>query len=108
MTTASAALGCLNHKYLPLYGGGVADALVCPVLLTGAAAVGVSRIINDKHWISDVMVGWAVGGLIGFGLPYGLHYAPSAVKVALQPTPQTAIVPWANEESGGLRFVGLL
>jgi hypothetical protein len=108
MTTASAALGCLNHHYLPLYGGGVADAIVCPVLLTGAATVGVARIVNDKHWISDVLVGWAVGGAIGFGLPYALHYAPSAVKVAMQPTPNTALVPWADETSGGVRFVGSL
>jgi PAP2 superfamily len=108
MTTASAALGCLNHSYLPMYGGGIADDIVCPVLITGAATVGVARIVNDKHWMTDVLAGWAVGGLIGFGLPYALHYGPSAVRVALRPTPTTAFVPWADPTSGGLRFVGML
>ncbi len=108
MTTASAALGCLNHAYLPMYGGGIADALVCPVLLTGAVTVGLARIVNDKHWVSDVIIGWGVGGAIGFGLPYFLHYGPSAVKVALQPLPNTALLPWADPTSAGVRFVGAL
>jgi membrane-associated phospholipid phosphatase len=108
MTTASAGVGCMNHAYLPLYGGGVADALVCPVLLTGAATVGVLRIVTDKHWISDVIAGWALGGVIGFGLPYALHYSPSAVRSALQPRPNMAFIPWADSSSGGLQLVGLL
>jgi hypothetical protein len=108
MTTASAALGCVNHHYLPLYGGGLADALVCPVLLTGAATVGVARMVTDRHWVSDVLVGWAVGGALGFGLPYALHYGPTALKAAMRPTRSTALVPWADETSGGLRFVGML
>jgi membrane-associated phospholipid phosphatase len=108
MTAVSAALGCVNHHYLPLYGGGLADALVCPVLLTGAATVGVARMVTDRHWVSDVLVGWAVGGGLGFGLPYLLHYGPTAVKVAMRPTRTTAFVPWADETSGGLRFVGML
>jgi len=53
-------------------------------------------------------VGWAVGGAVGLGLPYALHYGPTALKVAMRPTPFTAFVPWADETSGGLRFVGML
>ena len=108
MVTASAALGCMNHYALPLYGGGLADDLVCPVLLTGAGTVGVMRMIADRHWATDVLAGWALGGIVGVGMPWLLHYSPAAVRSVMRPTPQTALIPWGNETSGGLQLMGEL
>ena len=36
-----------------------------PVLYAGAAAVGVSRMYNNRHWASDVMLGAAIGTFAG-------------------------------------------
>jgi membrane-associated phospholipid phosphatase len=44
------------------------------VLSTSAVTVGVLRGVADKHWASDNILGGLVGGAVGFGLPYLLHY----------------------------------
>jgi membrane-associated phospholipid phosphatase len=53
-----------NYKLAPVIWG---------VGLTSAAATGYLRIAADKHYLSDVLVGAAVGSLFGFGVPYLLH-----------------------------------
>jgi membrane-associated phospholipid phosphatase len=105
MTSANAGLACANHYHLKLYGGGIPDAAVCPILVTAAAGVGVLRMIADKHWLSDTVVGWVMGGSIGYGMPYLLHYRYA--RKVLVPLPNTALLPWANETSGGLSLMGL-
>jgi len=106
MTSANAGLACANHHFLPLYGGGVADAVVCPVMVASALTVGTLRIVADKHWLSDTVPSWIAGGAIGFGLPYLLHYR--FVHDAMSPLPNTAVVPWATGTSGGIDFMGQL
>ena len=106
MTSANAGLACAHHYSLPLYGGGAGDAVVCPVMVTAALSVGVLRIIADKHWLSDTLVGWALGGSIGYGLPYLLHYRP--VHQIVSPLPNTALLPFATSDTVGLQFAGLL
>jgi membrane-associated phospholipid phosphatase len=105
MTSVNAGLACANHYNLKLYGGGIPDAAVCPILVTAAASVGVLRMIADKHWLSDTLVGWALGGSIGYGMPYLLHYRYA--RKVLSPLPQTAIVPWADRTAGGLQLMGM-
>lgn len=106
MTSANAGLACANHHFLPLYGGGMADALVCPVMVASALSVGTLRIVADKHWLSDTVPAWLLGGAIGFGMPYLLHYR--YVRDAVSPLPNTALLPWATGTSAGLDFMGQL
>lgn len=74
MAFASAGLICMHHIYLDLYNNGVADAGTCAGALGVAAATGLLRVVGDQHYMSDVLIGAAVGTITGFGLPYVLHY----------------------------------
>jgi membrane-associated phospholipid phosphatase len=105
MTSANAGLACANHQHLKMYGGGIADAAVCPIMVTTAAGVGVLRIIADKHWLSDTVVSWILGGSIGYGLPYLLHYRH--VQKVISPLPNSALLPWGDATSAGVQFTGL-
>jgi membrane-associated phospholipid phosphatase len=53
------------------------DYKLAPVIwgvgLTSAAATGYLRIAADKHYVTDVLVGAAVGSAFGFAVPYFMH-----------------------------------
>ena len=72
--TTAAALTCLHHQHLPLFGGGFADLAPCLVMMSASAAAGILRLVYDEHWATDVMTGWAVGALSGYVLPSLLHF----------------------------------
>lgn len=95
---AAASLVCAEHDAIPLYGG-KADAAACGAALTIAAAVGVSRITSNNHHASDVLVGAAVGGAIGYWMPTLLHFR-SKKKTALG-----RLMPSVGPAGGGLTYV---
>ncbi len=69
-----AALTCVHHQHLPLYGGGVPDALACATMTAAATTTGILRLVSDRHWATDVLAGAAVGIVSGYILPSWLHY----------------------------------
>ncbi len=98
---ASAALVCMNHAYLDLYGGGVADAIPCVSSLVLAGVTGLLRIMGDMHYATDVITGAIMGTGVGLLLPYLLHYghddAPLTIEnehvsVSFLPTPVGASI----------------
>lgn len=70
----AAGLTCIHHAHLPLYGGEPADTLACAGALTLATATGLFRIIGDRHYLSDVLVGAAIGFSLGYVYPWLFHY----------------------------------
>jgi len=75
-TSATAAgLSCAHHLHLDLYGSKAADALACGVTSALAASTGLLRVMGDRHYVTDVLAGQAIGFGFGFGLPTLLHYA---------------------------------
>jgi membrane-associated phospholipid phosphatase len=72
--TTMAALTCVHHQHLPLYGGGVADLAPCVLMIGASGFEGVARMVADKHWASDVLLGWTVGALSGYVVPSLMHY----------------------------------
>ncbi|MET0390185.1 MAG: phosphatase PAP2 family protein [Polyangiales bacterium] len=69
----AAGLTCVHHKYLPLYGGAW-DMAACIESIAVAAATGIFRVIGDRHYLSDVIIGAAIGFSIGYIYPWLLHY----------------------------------
>jgi membrane-associated phospholipid phosphatase len=95
-TFAIAGLTCMHHAHLPLYGSAAADALACVTSLGVAGATGVTRIVGDQHYASDVLLGAGIGALSGTLMPYFLHYRtgdmperpkPGEVSIEVLPTP---------------------
>jgi membrane-associated phospholipid phosphatase len=70
----AAGLMCMHHAHIPLYGGGMPDVLACATSFAAAATVGALRVVSDRHFLSDALVGAAFGTLSGLGIPWLLHY----------------------------------
>ena len=86
----AAGLSCVHHAHLPIYGSRLADALACARDVTLATADGVLRILGDRHYVTDVMAGAAIGFTFGYGMPLLLHYSvPRAPLAQLTLTPMS-------------------
>lgn len=55
--------------------------------MTMAAGVGYLRVAGDAHWVTDVLAGAAVGGAIGFAVPWTLHRPRDGKGSAIQVLP---------------------
>lgn len=97
-----AALMCSHHAHLPLYGGGAGDVLACTTGLLGATISGMSRVVADRHYASDVIAAAFVGISSGYLLPELIHYHFSL------PTFGGSIVPAATGSDFGLTLIGTL
>ncbi len=67
-----AALVCIHHMELELLGPPW-DALSCAGGYAVAASTATFRVVADVHYFSDVLLGAAVGTLVGYSVPL-LHY----------------------------------
>jgi len=85
----AAGLSCAHHLHVALYGNPLADALACAGTLTLATATGTLRIVGDRHYTTDVLVGALIGFAVGYGMPTLLHYGrvqnDSAASNSMQP-----------------------
>jgi membrane-associated phospholipid phosphatase len=105
-----AGLTCVHHQHLPLYGGGVADLAPCVLMIGASLADGAGRLVADKHYASDVIVGWGVGAFAGYVVPSLLHYGfGSGRKVASVQTDGITLMPAPQvyPSGAGLGMVGV-
>lgn len=88
IVAASAGLVCAHHHYLPLWGSPLADASACMLATTGVFVTASSRLMADRHYASDVIIGMGVGFGIGYAVPALLHYSRdrAGVAVSVQPS----------------------
>lgn len=98
----AAGLTCANHAYFELYGSTLLDTGACVAMLSVATTTGALRIAADKHYLSDVLAGAAIGFLAGYAVPVLLHYADEAAGDAFS----MMTVPTIDDETVGLRVVG--
>ncbi|MEZ4438370.1 MAG: phosphatase PAP2 family protein [Polyangiaceae bacterium] len=104
LSFTSAALTCHHHIAFPLYGGGAGDVIACVSALFAASSVAYERILADRHWASDVLVGFAAGGLSGGLLPWLSFYGQPSTDVVAR----WSVAPTATPTGGGLSLQGLL
>lgn len=100
VSTAAAALACVHHLHVPLYGGGLPDQLACAGAASVALATSTLRLVGDMHYISDVVMGLGVGAASGFLLPYMLHYQLDGDGEA-----GGAWVPVADRDRMGVQYI---
>jgi membrane-associated phospholipid phosphatase len=104
IVTAAAAVSCTQHLSLHIFGSPW-DELTCGALVVGSMAVGTLRIVSDDHWASDILVGSTMGFLIGWGVPYAMHFHRSSPDSA-EPQAFVAPTPMALSHGGGLGLMG--
>jgi membrane-associated phospholipid phosphatase len=111
-STAASVLTCTQHLYIHLYGGPW-DALTCALTVTSDLTLAALRIMSDNHWTSDQLSGLALGSLIGWGVPYFMHYrqhrATAGDGAPAEPTKASAIVvpmPITLDRGGGMGLTG--
>lgn len=107
IAATGAGLTCAHHLNLPLYGGGASDILACTTMIALALTSGIARIINDRHWATDVTAGWLLGGLAGYGIPALLHYRPAPVERGIAHSSlQLRVLPMLAPETFGGTVIG--
>ena len=107
----AAGLVCVDHRYLPLFGGGAGDIAACAVMGAATAATAITRIVADRHYFSDGLIGAAIGFATGYGLPWLLHYRAGLAPEGTPPTtamPPVVLVPFGGPGTAGIGLVGLL
>jgi len=87
-SATAAGLSCAHHTHLALYGNKVADAIACGTTVALALSTATFRVMGDRHYVSDVVVGDFIGFGFGYAMPTLLHYVSSnttAASVTLLP-----------------------
>jgi len=109
MAAAGAGLTCAYAIKRGTWGEGRASRIAPCALGIGAAfTTGALRIVADKHWSTDVLVGLAVGGSVGYFDTWGpfdlLRFEVQSEELNLDA--RGLVLPYAEEGEFGLR-VGL-
>lgn len=73
-SNAATLAGLLCARHLHRRERSTYDAVVCGGAAAGAVATGVLRIISEKHFATDIIAGWVVGGFLGYYLPSRFDY----------------------------------
>jgi membrane-associated phospholipid phosphatase len=108
----AAGLTCVHHQHLPLYGGGAADVVACATTGALATTTGILRLVSDRHYASDVLVGTVIGIINGYLLPSWLHYGfgdsrkkvPTVIKTSFG---YVAPMPQVYQGGGGMGLAGI-
>ncbi len=102
----SAALVCLHHTELGLLGPeGGAAAATCATGMALASTVGLLRVLADRHYLTDVLVGAGVGILSGWLVPWLLHY--DVADPVTRDGGSATVAPMVDGETFGVQLFGV-
>ncbi len=108
---ASAALVCMYHDALDLFGEAWSDGIACGTAVAAAATTGLLRIVSDQHWVTDVLSGAVVGTAVGILVPWILHFQGGArPPLTGHEAPTITVLPMIGGDDGtlGVSVMGLL
>jgi len=108
-STAASVLACTQHLSMELYGGPW-DAVACATTVASDVTLAVLRIVSDNHWATDQIAGMAIGGLIGWGVPYVMHlhgHARSSASGRDGPSVIAVPMPVPLDHGAGLQVTGI-
>ena len=109
VASAAAGVTCAHHLNMPLYGGGAGDVAACAGTSAIAVATGIARIVNDRHWATDVTFAWGIGAVSGFVLPSLLHYRSEPVPPSdRSATLRVGFAPLVSRNELGVNLYGTL
>ena len=92
---------------IDLYGNKAADIAACAVSSTMALTSSILRLVADRHYASDSIVGAAIGGGVGVGLPLLLHYGrPTTQQSSSGVSARWTVAPFAVPEARGVSLYG--
>ena len=98
--TAGSVLTCTQHLYVHIYGGAW-DGGICAATLASNVTVMFMRIIADSHWATDQIVGATLGALIGWGVPWVMHYRFRSSSASSNKRPSALVLPMIVPTEGG-------
>jgi len=73
-----AGLVCAHHRQLQLYGSTATSIVACAGTLTLATLTGIFRMVNNKHFATDILAAAGIGLLDGYAIPTWLYYSGDA------------------------------
>jgi membrane-associated phospholipid phosphatase len=78
-------------------------------MTVATVATAVTRIMADRHYATDGLVGAAIGFASGYGVPWLLHYRYGPRLVDREPeSVKVTVLPIAAPHALGVGLVGLL
>jgi membrane-associated phospholipid phosphatase len=107
LSATGAGLLCRHSVKDQIWGSSTLDkALPCGLGVAAAMTTGLLRVAADKHWMTDVLVSWGVGGLIGyFDLPGPFDLLRFRVRDEHgAPRAEGFVAPYARNDAVGARL----
>jgi hypothetical protein len=105
---AGAGVTCAHHTHLPLYGSRAAGIAACVTSVGLATVSGAARVVNDRHWASDLVFAAAIGSITGYVLPVSLHYRSASDTRASRDEPRWSVVPDFGPGHATVRLVAFM
>jgi len=117
VAVTGAALTCLHHDRMPLYGSRAGDMAACGTHVAFATITTMSRALSENHYFTDTLLGISLGLVAGWIVPSALHYGffddddddtaldrrPSAPRGSQL---ELAVAPTANDDGPGVMLIG--
>jgi membrane-associated phospholipid phosphatase len=101
-------LVCVHHRYLRLFDHPAADTSACVVMVLATVVTATTRIMADRHYASDDLMGAAIGFASGYGLPWLLHYRHGVDTPLEADRPSVVLLPFVANGILGLGAAGIL